>query len=163
LKLANLLQKKDPFIPPLYDGIQPPVLELLLLPNNQIFLYTYVPKYKSKDVVDKHLIWDKEKDKIVETKWQFPAALSFDGRFLVWKIGTETLATVFDLTTGEEIAKFPRGSDIPQNYAFSYDNRYIAYINDIRNFYLGLMVKSVSLLYAPRNVKSIFLRFFSRW
>ncbi len=78
------------------------------LPDNRIIFYAYKGEYKTSPRVSVTMIWDLEKDTIIETWWRFPIAISYDKRYLACASeDTGRVATIVDMTTGQEVNYLP--------------------------------------------------------
>ncbi|ROL55834.1 hypothetical protein D9V84_10500 [Bacteroidetes/Chlorobi group bacterium Naka2016] len=74
IETGELIRSKKVFNP-FYDGTIPLISKMAYLPDNRIIFYAFKSEYKTSPGVSVTMIWDLEKDTIIETRWRFPEGL----------------------------------------------------------------------------------------
>ncbi|MCX7909453.1 MAG: hypothetical protein N2560_08060, partial [Ignavibacteria bacterium] len=122
ISTGEIVKSKTPLVPN-PTGRPTSITYLKFIPNQKkIFFEFYVSFIDSK----KSYIWDLESDKITETNWKAPIAISYDEKYLAYTGGAGRIATVIDLTTGEEVGFVPSHPKVQyiDDLALSPDRRY---------------------------------------
>ncbi len=129
IETGELIRSKKVFNP-FSDGTFPLIYSMAYIPNNKIIFYLYKSEKKTSPRVNKTMIWDLEKDTIMETWWRFPVAVSFDERYFACVGGSGRTATVYDLTTGQEVGFVPaiKSNMGVEGLALSPEGRYLMFV-----------------------------------
>ncbi|ROL55672.1 T9SS C-terminal target domain-containing protein [Bacteroidetes/Chlorobi group bacterium Naka2016] len=129
IETGELIRSKKVF-KPFSDGTLALIYEMAYIPNNRIIFRVYKSPLRTSPRVEKTMIWDLEKDTIMETWWRFPVAVSFDERFFACAGGSGRTATVYDLTTGQEVGFVPaiKSNMGVEGLALSPEGRYLMFV-----------------------------------
>jgi WD40 repeat protein len=125
------------------------------LPDNRIIFHAFKHEYKTSPGVSVTMIWDLEKDTIIETWWRFPVAISYDNRYLACASeDTGRVATIVDMTTGQEVNYLPADKSLSyretRGLSFSPDGRYLGCLVPCGQIWDIQLEKSVYLPWCAR-------------